>query len=379
LLRDHLHRHSRGFAPVLFHKVMNEKNMQFPHRRFDPLRGRWVLVSPHRTERPWQGEVSHTDAAPQLRYDPHCYLCPGNGRAGGKRNPSYSGVFVFDNDYAALLPDSPETGSPDIGTNDARGLLRAEGERGLCSVVCFHPNHSLTLARMEVTEILPVVKAWTAQWEELGDRPEIRHVQIFENRGAMMGASNPHPHGQIWATEHLPDEPEAELENQLAYRRTSGRCLLCDTLEVELERGARIVCANDEFVALVPFWAVWPFETLLLSRAHLSAMVQFSAAQQSGLADILKRLTTRYDNLFKTSFPYTMGFHQRPTDGQDHPEWHFHGHFYPPLLRSASVRKFMVGFEMLDMPQRDITPESAAERLRALSEEHFMLQPPQPE
>ncbi len=343
---------------------MKQKNMQFPHRRFDPLRGRWVLVSPHRTERPWQGEVSRTEAGPTLRYDPHCYLCPGNTRAAGKQNPVYSGVFVFDNDYAALLPDSPV-----IAPEGTHPLFRAESEHGICRVLCFHPDHSLTLARMEVAEIVPVVEAWTAQWSELGARCEIGYVQIFENRGAMMGASNPHPHCQIWATEHIPDEPAAELTNQLDYRARHGRCLLCDALRAELEQEQRLVCENDEFVALVPFWAVWPFETLLLSRAHVSAMDQFSPAQQRGLADILKRLTTRYDNLFQTSFPYTMGFHQRPADDEEHPEWHFHGHFYPPLLRSATVRKFMVGFEMLGMPQRDITPESAAQRLRESPEE----------
>lgn len=343
-------------------------NMDFPHRRFDPLRGRWVLVSPHRTERPWQGEVARAVPSLHLRYDPQCYLCPGNPRARGERNPAYSGVFVFDNDYAALLPAGPP--APECETEP---LLQAEAEPGICRVVCFHPRHDLTLARMEVEQIIPVVEAWTAQSIELGLRPQIGHVQIFENRGAMMGASNPHPHCQIWATKHLPDEPAAELANQDAYRRAHGTCLLCDILQTELRLGARIVCQNDEFVALVPFWAVWPFEILLLSRAHLGAMGQFSGADQRGLASILQRVTIRYDNLFETSFPYTMGFHQCPADGEEHPEWHFHGHFYPPLLRSATVRKFMVGFEMLAMPQRDIAPEAAAERLRALSETHYSL------
>jgi UDPglucose--hexose-1-phosphate uridylyltransferase len=339
---------------------MNQQNMQFPHRRYDPLRGRWVLVSPHRTQRPWQGEVSHTDGKPPVHYDPDCYLCPGNARAGGKRNPQYSGVFSFANDYAALLPDSPN-----VLTESAHRLLRAESERGVCRVLCFHPDHSLTLAGMEVADIVHVVDAWTAEFIELGSRPGINYVQIFENRGAMMGASNPHPHCQIWATEHIPDEPAAELANQLAYRQQHDACLLCETLSTELEQRHRIVCENQEFVVLVPFWAVWPFETLVLSRAHLGSMDAFTAAQTRGLADILKRLTMNYDQLFATSFPYTMGFHQQPTDGQAHPEWHFHGHFYPPLLRSATVRKFMVGFEMLGMPQRDITPETAAEQLRA--------------
>jgi UDPglucose--hexose-1-phosphate uridylyltransferase len=338
---------------------MIDENMQFPHRRFDPLRGHWVLVSPHRTQRPWQGEVSRVDAAPAIHYDPDCYLCPGNLRAGGKKNPQYTTVFAFDNDYAALLPDSPR-----VVTESANGLLRAESERGVCRVVCFHPDHSLTLAGMEVDDIVRVVEAWTAEFRALGGRPEIRHVQIFENRGAMIGASNPHPHGQIWATEHIPDEPAAELANQLAYRLQHNACLLCEALRTEVGQSRRIVCENQEFVVVVPFWAVWPFETLVLSRAHLAGMDEFSSAQQRGLADILKRLTMGYDRLFATSFPYTMGFHQRPTDGEPHPECHFHGHFYPPLLRSATVRKFMVGFEMLGMPQRDITPEAAAERLR---------------
>ena len=333
-------------------------DLQGPHRRYDPLRGRWVLVSPHRTQRPWQGEVSRADSTPALHYDPECYLCPGNIRAGGKQNPQYTGVFAFENDYAALLPDAPAGRSEN-------GLLQAESERGLCRVLCFHPDHSLTLAGMELPDIVRVVEAWTAEFTALGARPEIRHVQIFENRGAMMGASNPHPHCQIWATEHVPDEPATELANQLAYRQKHGACLLCEALKIELEQAQRIVCENQEFVALVPFWAVWPFETLVLSRGHAAALDAFSSAQQQGLADILKQLTMVYDRLFSVSFPYTMGFHQRPSDGEAHPECHFHGHFYPPLLRSATVRKFMVGFEMLGMPQRDITPEAAAEQLRA--------------
>ena len=343
--------------------------LQIPHRRYNPLRGEWVLVSPHRTQRPWQGEVSKTDAVPTIHYDPACYLCPGNTRAGGHQNPKYEGIFVFDNDYAALLPDV-ET-PMDLPQNP---LLRVELERGLCRVVCFHPDHSLTLARMETPDIERVVEAWTAQYKELGAKDWIRHVQIFENRGAMMGASNPHPHGQIWATEHIPDEPQAELTAQQKYQQAHHRCLLCDYVKLELAQAKRIVCTNDEFVALVPFWAVWPFETLVLSRRHAGSLTEFDCAQQAGLADILKRLTTRYDNLFETSFPYTMGLHQSPTDGEPHAEWHFHAHFYPPLLRSATVRKFMVGFEMLGMPQRDITPESAAERLRASRDSQITTQ-----
>ena len=341
-------------------------DLTFPHRRFNPLRGDWVLVSPHRTQRPWQGEVSKTDAPAAIHYDPACYLCPGNVRAGGHQTPKYDSVYVFENDYAALLPDSPAP--PE---NLAYPLLRAERERGTCRVLCFHPDHSLTLARMQPAEIERVVEAWSAQTRELGSRPDVGYVQIFENRGAMMGASNPHPHGQIWATEHVPDESARESKQQADYHAKHHTCLLCDYLKTELDQQQRIVCENDSFVAVVPFWAVWPFETLILSRDHIQSFDSFTPQQTSGLADILKQMTTRYDNLFSVSFPYTMGFHQQPADGKPHPEWHFHGHFYPPLLRSATVRKFMVGFEMLGMPQRDITPESAAQQLAALSPIHY--------
>jgi len=337
-----------------------------PHRRYNPLRGDWVLVSPHRTQRPWQGEVSKTDIAPALHYDPACYLCPGNTRAGGHQTPPYTSVYVFDNDYAALLPDSPAPPQTPVAP-----LLRAERERGRCRVLCFHPDHSLTLPRMQQAEIESVVEAWIAQSQELGALPDLSYVQVFENRGAMMGASNPHPHCQIWATEHVPDEPARESKQLAAYHAEHHTCLLCDYLKTEMQQQQRIVCENDEFVAVVPFWAVWPFETLLLSRQHVPSFDSFTPQLTSGLANILKQITTRYDNLFSTSFPYTMGFHQQPADGHEHPEWHFHGHFYPPLLRSATVRKFMVGFEMLGMPQRDITPESAAHRLAALPTLHY--------
>ena len=337
-----------------------------PHRRYNPLSREWVLVSPHRTQRPWQGQVEQTPPERRPAYDPTCYLCPGNARAGGERNPQYESTFVFTNDYAALLPDTPEGSFEQAG-----GLLRAVSERGTCRVVCFSPRHDLTLAEMEVGDLARVVDVWVAQYQELGALPQIGYVQIFENRGAMMGASNPHPHGQIWATEHLPLNVAREQEAQSDYYAANGRTLLADYLAQELDDGARLVAANDHFVALVPFWAVWPFETLLISRRPAGALSDLSAEERRGLADILKRLTTRYDNLFQVSFPYSMGFHQRPTDGAAHPEWHLHAHFYPPLLRSATVRKFMVGFELLAEPQRDITAESAAERLRSLSEEHY--------
>jgi len=327
------------------------------HRRLNPLTGEWVLVSPHRTQRPWQGRRELKAATPALAHDPDCYLCPGNLRANGVRNPDYPHTFVFDNDFPALKADAPTTREVD-------GLLVAEGETGLCRVLCFSPRHDLTLAGMAVADIERVVDVWVEETIALGGLPDIASVQIFENRGEMMGASNPHPHGQIWATRHLPNELEKETDRQAAYLVQHGRPLLFDYLDRELELGERVVLANDDFCVLVPFWAIWPFETMILPRRRIGGFDELKAGEKTSLAAALSELTRRYDKLFDAPFPYSMGFHQKPTDGAVHAEWQMHGHFYPPLLRSATIKKFMVGFEMLGSPQRDLTPEAAAGRLR---------------
>ena len=349
---------------------MSDLNLQdHPHRRYNPLTQEWILVSPHRTRRPWQGQVEKAATGVKPEYDPSCYMCPGNKRASGTRNPDYKSTFVFDNDFAALLADTP------VSTLSHEGLLVARSERGLCRVVCFSPRHDLTLAQMDVAGIRQVIQVWSEQYLELGAFPFINHVQIFENRGAVMGCSNPHPHGQLWCNESLPNGPAREHVAQAAYLSDKGSCLLCDYLNLEQVERERIVCQNDHFVVLVPFWATWPFETMLASMRHVTSLADLEDTERDSLADILKRITVRYDNLFQTSFPYSMGFHQQPTDGRTHPHWHLHAHFYPPLLRSATVRKFMVGYEMLAEPQRDLTVETAAARLRALSETHYSSQP----
>ncbi len=342
-------------------------NFDRPHRRLNLLTGEWVLVSPHRARRPWLGQVEKTHGEQLAAYDPDCYLCPGNRRSTGPVNPAYTETFVFDNDFAALLP--PET--EDEPEEWSEGLFSAESETGLCRVICFSPRHDLTLPELDQAAVEAVVRTWTEQTADLGGRDFIQYVQVFENKGATMGCSNPHPHSQVWATGHIPVEPALEQERQAAYLEEKDACLLCDYLEAERKSGERVVASNAAFTALVPFWAIWPFEVMLVAHRHIGSLPELTADETAGLADIIRQVTIRYDNLFETSFPYSMGFHQAPFDGQEHPEWHLHAHFYPPLLRSATVRKFMVGYELLAMPQRDLTAETAAARLRELSGVHY--------
>ena len=338
-----------------------------PHRRLNLLTREWVLVSPHRAKRPWLGQVEKRPAQSLPEYDPTCYLCPGNERAGGVRNPAYTGTFVFDNDFAALLPE-PSQEVHHAGSS----LMASEPERGLCRVICFSPRHDLSLPEFALPTIENVIGTWAEQSADLGSRDFIKYVQVFENKGEVMGASNPHPHSQVWASGHIPNEPVKELAAQHDYFNQHQRPLLADYISEEHKSKDRLLAANDHFSAFVPFWAIWPFEILLSAhRPGLTRLTELTSAETTALAEILKLITTRYDNLFEISFPYSMGFHQAPFDGQTHPEWLLHAHFYPPLLRSATVRKFMVGYEMLGMPQRDITPESAAERLRGLPEIHY--------
>jgi UDPglucose--hexose-1-phosphate uridylyltransferase len=336
-----------------------------PHRRRNPLTGEWLLVSPQRTMRPWQGSIESLRTKVPPRHDPACYLCPGNSRAGQERNPVYAETFVFTNDFSALLPGIPP------GEMGKGGLLHARAEPGVCRVVCFTPRHDLTLAEMDVDGIRSVVDVWVQEFKRLRSIPGIGYVQIFENKGAMMGASNPHPHGQIWAQESVPAEPVKEGAGQLEHFTRTRSTLLSDYLALELESSERVVTFNEHFVGLVPFWAIWPYETMIISRRAVPDIAELTYGERVAFADIIRRITARYDNLFTAPFPYSAGIHQRPTDGAAHPEWHLHMHFYPPLLRSASVRKFMVGYEMFGAPQRDITPEVSAAKLREQSEIHF--------
>ncbi|MFN8447112.1 MAG: UDP-glucose--hexose-1-phosphate uridylyltransferase [Anaerolineae bacterium] len=338
---------------------------EHPHQRLNPLTGEWVLVSPHRTKRPWLGQIEKLPPENRPIHDPTCYLCPGNERAGGEHNPPYTSTFVFTNDFASLLPDTPDAEA-------SHPLLETGSARGTCRVVCFSPRHDLTLPEMPLQDIRRVIDVWGEQVTELGQT--YRWVQVFENKGAAMGASNPHPHGQIWASNFLPNEPAKEDARQKAYYQEHGSPLLVDYAALEAERGARTIVENAEWIAVVPYWAIWPFEALLMPRRHVLRLPLLDDPQRDGLADILKRLLTKYDNLFETSFPYSMGWHGAPTGdwlGGNLDYWQLHAHFYPPLLRSATVRKFMVGYEMLAEAQRDLTAEQAAERLRALPEKHY--------
>lgn len=339
-----------------------------PHRRQNLLTGEWVQVSPHRTKRPWQGQEEETGQNKKPEYDPDCYLCPGNDRAGDARNPEYTSTFSFVNDFSALLPD---TSNEKVNDSD---LLIAKGERGICKVICFSPRHDLTLAEMELPQIENVVDLWVSEYKELGQKDFINYVQIFENRGEVMGSSNPHPHGQIWAQETIPEEPAKELKQFKDHYEKHGSTILSDYLKLELERKERLVVENDHFAVVVPFWAFWPFETLVISKRPFARFTDMTDEERKGLADIVKKITVKYDNVFKVSFPYSAGFHPAPTDGKDHPEWHFHMHFYPPLLRSANIKKFRVGYEMLANSQRDVTAEYSAGLLRELPDVHYKKQ-----
>jgi UDPglucose--hexose-1-phosphate uridylyltransferase len=334
-----------------------------PHRRFNALTGEWILVSPHRTQRPWQGQRESAVADNRPQYDPKCYLCPGNQRAGSGINPKYTDTFVFRNDYSALLPDTP------FVAEAPRTLLKSEPVQGECRVICFSPRHDLTLPEMSVAHIGKIVDVWAAQVTELGAR--YRWVQIFENKGSAMGCSNPHPHGQVWAGSFLPRFLEQENASQREYLQKTGHPLLLDYLAEEIGQQVRVVDSNAHWVMVVPYWAVWPFELLLMPRRHVKRLPELTAEERVSLAEILKSSLTRYDNLFETSFPYSMGWHAAPNDSADASHWQLHAHFYPPLLRSATVKKFMVGYEMLAEPQRDITAEQAAKSLRELPLVHY--------
>lgn len=342
-------------------------NIDHPHRRYNPLLDEWVLVSPQRTKRPWQGQQEKPNEVVLPSYDSTCYLCPGNTRSNGEINPTYESAYVFDNDFPALMIDEVK--------NDFQedSFFTTKPERGINKVICFSPKHDITLPEMEVSEIVDVIKVWQQQYVELGSLDYINNVQIFENKGAVMGCSNPHPHCQVWAQESIPTLISKTGIQFKKYFDQHQRTMLSDYLNKELVQQERIVFESEYFAVVVPFWAVWPYETMIVSKRALASINELTKEEVKDYAEVLKRLTTKYDNLFNVSFPYSAGIHQAPTDGENYPEWHFHHHFYPPLLRSAEVKKFMVGYEMLAEPQRDITAEKSAEILRNLSEIHYKI------
>ncbi|MBH0025607.1 MULTISPECIES: UDP-glucose--hexose-1-phosphate uridylyltransferase [unclassified Pseudoalteromonas] len=346
---------------------MSEQQNQFdptehPHRRLNPLLNEYVLVSPHRAKRPWQGQEESVDIEVKPEYDESCFLCKGNTRINGEVNPDYKNTFVFTNDFAAL-----REGVPDVEQTDP--LFSMHTERGTARVICFSPNHAKTLPELSVSQVTNVVSTWQEQCIELSKT--YKWVQVFENKGAVMGCSNPHPHGQIWAQNKLPSLVARKHENLKRYYEKYKSNLLLDYAKREIEKQERVVCVNDDWLVVVPYWAAWPFETLLLPRFAITQMIQLTDVQQSSLAEIIKNITTRYDNLFQCSFPYSMGWHGAPYDGQSHLFWQLHAQFLPPLLRSASVKKFMVGYEMMAEAQRDITPEQAATILKKQSLTHY--------
>jgi UDPglucose--hexose-1-phosphate uridylyltransferase len=347
------------------------------HRRLNLLTNEWVLISPHRMLRPWQGKIEKLSIVPGSKHDPGCYLCPGNQRANGEFNPAYTSTFAFNNDFSAFkylcrgekeLEEQEEQYA--VPYNE---LLVAKPETGICRVICFSPRHDVTLAELGITDIIQVIKAWKKEFEILGKEDYINYIEIFENKGELMGCSNSHPHGQIWAEETIPVEPLKEQNNQLNYYNKHQSMLLLDYLNIELVKRERLVYENNSFVLLVPFWAAWPFETIIIPKRSIQDITQFTEGEIEQFADILKVITVKYDNIFNISFPYSAGIHQAPTDGGEHKEWQLHMHFYPPLLRSASIKKFMVGYEMFANPQRDITPEKIAEILINVPNEHYNL------
>ena len=345
--------------------MQQSKLIQFPHRRKNILTGDWILVSPQRTQRPWQGEISAATHDKSVEYDSGCYLCPGNKRANGDINPQYTETYVFTNDFSALLPNTP------VELVKENDLLITKAERGICRVVNYSPKHNLTLAEMSENEIEQVIAIWQEEYRALGEKPCINHVQIFENKGSIMGNSNPHPHCQIWAQESIPMETQKELKQFKAYFSKKKRGLLADYIKLELKIKDRMVFENTSFVVVVPFWAVWPYETMIIPKRRISNILQLKPDERKDFSRAIQAVTVKYDNLFKISFPYSAGLHQASTDGHKHNEWHFHMHFYPPLLRSAQIKKFMVGYEMLAEPQRDVTPEESAKILRETSTVHY--------